>query len=57
MTGIALRLRMNPFRLYAFAGVALGLGGVCRDAGAASSLFRGEKRAFAGESARLCQKS
>ena len=25
MTGIALRLRMNPFRLYAFAGVALGL--------------------------------
>ena len=32
-------------------------GGVCRDAGAASSLFRGEKRAFAGESARMCQKS
>ena len=37
MTGIALRLRMNPFRLYAFAGVALGMGAYAATAG---RLFR-----------------
>ena len=37
MTGIALRLRMNPFRLYAFAVVALGMGAYAATAG---RLFR-----------------
>ena len=46
MTGIALRLRMNPFRLYAFAGVALGL------AAYAATLGR-LLRFFAARSARL----
>lgn len=37
MTLTALYLRMNPFRLYAFAGVALGMGAYAATAG---RLFR-----------------
>lgn len=50
MTLTALYLRMNPFRLYAFAGVALGMGAICRDGRAA---FPGAVQIETG----LCQKS